>query len=100
MLLADPDAKAIAGGQSLLPVMKLRIARPSLLVDIGSLELARDRAIETASFASDRSSPGTSSCGAPVLDAPRVRRDHRMRRDDRRSAGAEPRNRRGESRAR
>jgi carbon-monoxide dehydrogenase medium subunit len=38
-LLADPDAKAIAGGQSLLPVMKLRIARPSLLVDIGRLEL-------------------------------------------------------------
>ncbi len=38
-LLVDPDAKAIAGGQSLLPVMKLRIARPSLLVDIGSLDL-------------------------------------------------------------
>ena len=37
--LAEPDAKAIAGGQSLLPVMKLRIARPSLLVDIGALEL-------------------------------------------------------------
>lgn len=38
-LLAEPDAKAIAGGQSLLPVMKLRIARPSLLVDIGRLGL-------------------------------------------------------------
>lgn len=38
-LLAEPEAKAIAGGQSLLPVMKLRIARPSLLVDIGRLEL-------------------------------------------------------------
>jgi len=38
-LLADPDAKAIAGGQSLLPVMKLRVARPSLVVDIGRLEL-------------------------------------------------------------
>ncbi len=38
-LLSEPDAKAIAGGQSLLPVMKLRIARPSLLVDIGALEL-------------------------------------------------------------
>ena len=38
-LLADPDAKAIAGGQSLLPVMKLRIARPSLVVDISRLEL-------------------------------------------------------------
>jgi carbon-monoxide dehydrogenase medium subunit len=38
-LLAEPDAKAIAGGQSLLPVMKLRIARPSLVVDISRLEL-------------------------------------------------------------
>ena len=38
-LLAEPDAKILAGGQSLLPVMKLRIARPSLLVDIGGLGL-------------------------------------------------------------
>lgn len=37
--LADPDAKALAGGQSLLPVMKLRIVRPSVLVDIGRLDL-------------------------------------------------------------
>ena len=38
-LLAEPEARAIAGGQSLLPVMKLRIARPSLVVDISRLEL-------------------------------------------------------------
>jgi carbon-monoxide dehydrogenase medium subunit len=38
-LLAEPEAKAIAGGQSLIPVMKLRIARPSLVVDISWLEL-------------------------------------------------------------
>lgn len=37
--LADPEARAVAGGQSLLPVLKLRIARPSVLVDIGRLEL-------------------------------------------------------------
>jgi len=30
-------AKAIAGGQSLLPLMKLRLARPETLVDIGRL---------------------------------------------------------------
>jgi aerobic carbon-monoxide dehydrogenase medium subunit len=29
------DAKLLAGGHSLLPAMKLRVARPSLLVDIG-----------------------------------------------------------------
>ncbi len=39
-LAADPEAKVLAGGHSLLPVMKLRIARPSLLVDIGGLDLA------------------------------------------------------------
>jgi carbon-monoxide dehydrogenase medium subunit len=38
-LLGEPDAKAIAGGQSLLSVMKLRIARPSLVVDLSQLPL-------------------------------------------------------------
>ncbi len=38
-LLAEPDARAIAGGQSLISVMKLRIARPSLVVDISRLDL-------------------------------------------------------------
>ncbi len=33
----DEDAKVLAGGHSLLPAMKLRIARPSTLVDIGRL---------------------------------------------------------------
>ena len=37
--LSEPEARALAGGQSLLPMLKLRIARPSLLVDLGGLEL-------------------------------------------------------------
>ena len=38
-LLSDggEDAKLLAGGHSLLPLMKLRLAAPSLLVDIGRL---------------------------------------------------------------
>ncbi|GAC1314796.1 MAG: xanthine dehydrogenase family protein subunit M [Chloroflexota bacterium] len=36
-LLQDPDAKVIAGGHSLLPLMKLRLAQPKLLVDIGRI---------------------------------------------------------------
>jgi len=32
------DAKLIAGGQSLLPLMKLRLARPERLIDIGRLD--------------------------------------------------------------
>jgi carbon-monoxide dehydrogenase medium subunit len=35
------DAKVIAGGQSLLPLMKLRLARPERLIDIGRLEALR-----------------------------------------------------------
>jgi carbon-monoxide dehydrogenase medium subunit len=33
-LAADPDAKALAGGHSLIPMMRLRFAAPSLLVDL------------------------------------------------------------------
>jgi aerobic carbon-monoxide dehydrogenase medium subunit len=46
-LLAEhgDDAKLLAGGHSLLPMMKLRLAMPSVLVDIGRLdELAGVRA--------------------------------------------------------
>lgn len=35
--LADDDAKVIAGGQSLVPLLSLRFASPSVLVDIGRL---------------------------------------------------------------
>jgi len=38
--LADPEAKLLAGGQSLLPLMKLRVVRPTLIVDIGGLDLS------------------------------------------------------------
>ena len=37
LLGADEDAKVIAGGHSLVPAMKLRVARPSKVVDIGRL---------------------------------------------------------------
>ena len=37
-LLRREDSKVLAGGHSLLPLLKLRFARPSLLVDIGRLD--------------------------------------------------------------
>lgn len=37
LLGADPDAKLLAGGHSLVPAMKLRVSRPSRLVDLGRL---------------------------------------------------------------
>jgi carbon-monoxide dehydrogenase medium subunit len=33
----DPEAKILAGGQSLMPLLNLRLARPSRLLDIGGL---------------------------------------------------------------
>jgi carbon-monoxide dehydrogenase medium subunit len=38
-LLADPDAKPLAGGQSLVPMLNFRLARPSALVDLAGLGL-------------------------------------------------------------
>jgi carbon-monoxide dehydrogenase medium subunit len=37
-LTADPGAKVLAGGHSLLPAMKLRVARPTTLVDIARVD--------------------------------------------------------------
>jgi carbon-monoxide dehydrogenase medium subunit len=37
-LSANDDAKLLAGGHSLLPAMRLRVARPSTLVDIGRID--------------------------------------------------------------
>jgi aerobic carbon-monoxide dehydrogenase medium subunit len=38
-LLADhEDAKLLAGGHSLIPLLRLRVTRPSLLVDVGRLD--------------------------------------------------------------
>ena len=37
-LLGRDDAKLLAGGHSLLPLMKLRLAQPALLVDIGRID--------------------------------------------------------------
>jgi carbon-monoxide dehydrogenase medium subunit len=38
-LLAKPDTAVLAGGQSLMPMMNLRVARPARLVDINRLPL-------------------------------------------------------------
>jgi carbon-monoxide dehydrogenase medium subunit len=38
MLAKDEEAKILAGGHSLLPTMKLRLAKPSQLIDLGRVE--------------------------------------------------------------
>lgn len=36
---ADPEAKALAGGQTYIPVLKQRLAKPTAIVDLGALDL-------------------------------------------------------------
>ena len=38
LLGKNGDAKLLAGGHSLIPAMKLRLARPAVLVDIGRID--------------------------------------------------------------
>jgi carbon-monoxide dehydrogenase medium subunit len=38
---ADPSIRVLAGGQSLIPLMKVRLARPERLVDLGRLDELR-----------------------------------------------------------
>jgi carbon-monoxide dehydrogenase medium subunit len=66
--LSAPGAKAIAGGQSLLPLMKLRLASPETLVDIGRLpEL---RGIERLD--DGRLSIGALTTYAELMDSPAI----------------------------
>src|SRR5262245_65334083 len=38
---ADPSIRVLAGGQSLIPLMKLRLARPQRLIDISRVAALR-----------------------------------------------------------
>ena len=41
-LLSDnPDARLLAGGHSLIPLMRFRLARPAMLIDIGAIDALR-----------------------------------------------------------
>jgi carbon-monoxide dehydrogenase medium subunit len=47
LLLNNTDAKALAGGMSLIPTMKLRLARPSHLVDLSAITELRGIQLES-----------------------------------------------------
>ena len=67
---ADPSVRVLAGGQSLIPLMKLRLARPERLIDVGRIEELRGI----------RERPdgglliGALTTWASLLDDPRIRR--------------------------
>ena len=64
-LLAEhgDDAKVLAGGQSLVPMLNMRLARPSVLVDVNRLPARRASRATTAPCASARSSARRDSRG-------------------------------------
>ena len=89
-----PEARLVAGGHSLLPMMKLRLARPECLIDINDLadlayiRLRRRRAARSARMTRH----------AELLESPLARRAlpdlPRRRAGDRRPDRAQPRHRR------
>jgi carbon-monoxide dehydrogenase medium subunit len=62
------DAKLIAGGQSLLPLMKLRLARPDRLIDIGRIESLRG----VRSLPDGKLAIGALTTYAQLLEEPKV----------------------------
>ena len=62
------DAKLIAGGQSLLPLMKLRLARPDRLIDIGRIDSLRG----VRQTPDGRLAIGALTTYAQLLDEPKV----------------------------
>ena len=68
ILASDEGAKLIAGGQSLLPLMKLRLAQPARLVDIGRLSELKG----ICKLDDGRLSVGALTTYAELLDSPAV----------------------------
>ncbi len=68
-LLSDnPDAKLLAGGHSLIPLMRFRLARPELLIDIGGIADLRG-----VTVAGDTISIGALTTHAEIAASPEVR---------------------------
>src|ERR1700737_3963029 len=61
------DAKYLAGGQSLLPTMRLRLARPSALVDVTRIGSMKDITVT-----GDKVTIGGAVCHAQVAANPEV----------------------------
>jgi aerobic carbon-monoxide dehydrogenase medium subunit len=68
--LADPDASVVAGGHSLVPMMKLRLATPSRLVDIAPLDF---RGVQAGTNGGDAVRIGALTTYDEVLRTPAVR---------------------------
>ena len=92
-LAGEPNAKVLAGGQSLVPLLSMRLAAPAMLVDINGLpDLAHVRSVRRTGSGSGPW-PGTPTCWpTPTPPGPAAAARWRWRTSPtRRSATAAPR---------
>ncbi|MEW6344430.1 MAG: xanthine dehydrogenase family protein subunit M [Paraburkholderia sp.] len=68
-LAGDGDAKFLAGGQSLLPTMRLRLAQPSRLIDVTRIAALKAIRVDAATV-----SIGAAVCHADVAEHAEIRR--------------------------
>ena len=99
LLGKNPDeAKILAGGHSLIPAMKLRLAMPQMLIDLGrikDLSYIRDEVGQHIDWSDDDSLPDRVVRPSPRDLSPVARN----RRADRRRAGSQQRDDRRKSRS-
>ena len=91
LLAEHPEAKLLAGGHSLIPLLKLRLAAPSALVDIGRIDSLRSILEESGTIDIGALTKHAELASLGVAAFPRDGLG-RSGRDDRRSCGAKPRN--------
>ena len=63
------ESKLLAGGMSIVPVMRYRLAQPSALIDLGKIE-----ALTGVSEANDMIRIGAMTTHAAIAESPEVRR--------------------------
>jgi carbon-monoxide dehydrogenase medium subunit len=68
-IAADSDAKFLAGGQSLLPTMRLRLAQPSQLIDVTRIPALKSIAVDA-----NTAKIGAAVCHADVAEHAELRR--------------------------
>ena len=69
MLKADPGARPLAGGQSLIPAMKLRLSAPETLVDLQAIGVMRGLSVRGSTIAI-----GAMSTHAEVAESDAIQR--------------------------
>jgi aerobic carbon-monoxide dehydrogenase medium subunit len=69
---SGPEARVLAGGHSLIPMMKLRLAQPEVLIDINDLDELSRISVEQAAGGGNELRIGALVRHAALLDSPLV----------------------------